>query len=149
MAAFTAKSFTQNTASPFTPPHHRSKSGGGQYNSRHADSNIVLSTLGSIHHDSTADHDLGEIDDVPEGMHLPLSMELGSLSTAIGGDDGEPIPDDCSQAPSQATSRFPIPMPPIPAYRALELGFRPSKTPSVSDVVRGIRVDVEKATATM
>jgi hypothetical protein len=151
MAAFTTKSLTQNQSSPFTPPNHRSKMASGRYNARHVrtiDSNIVLSTLGSIHHDSTmsVDQEIGDIDDTHDDIHLPLGMDLGSLSTAIGGDDGEPLPDDSSLAPSQ-TSRHPVP--PIPVYRALEMGFRPSKAPSVSDAVRGIRVDVEKATATM
>lgn len=165
MAAFTTKSVTQNQCSPFTPPHNRSKSlaGNGRYSTRHArtlDSNIVLSTLGSIHHDSTMsiDQDL-EMDDIHDDMHLPMGMDLGSLSTAVGGDDGEPLPDDCvdsmgddrSQAASHS-SKIAVPPIPNPSYRALEMGFRPNtntRTPSLSEAVRGIRVDVEKATATM
>lgn len=86
------------------------------------------------------------MDDIQDDMHLSIGMDIGSLSTAVGGDDGEPIPDDSSQAPSHS-SRPPIP--PLPSYRALEMGFRPSKAPSLSDGVRGIRVEVEKSTSTM
>lgn len=153
MAAFTTKSLTQNQCSPFTPPNHRSKSAsyGGYGGTRHArtlDSNIVLSTLGSIPPDMSLEQDVVEM----ENIRLGLGMDLGSLSTAVGGDDGEPLADesglsglrdDVSQAPSHSSRS------PAPAYRTLEMGFRPNRTPSLSDGVRGIRVDVEKATATM
>ncbi|KAJ3721753.1 hypothetical protein C8R42DRAFT_702822 [Lentinula raphanica] len=116
MAAFTTKSVTQN--SPFTPPHMRHKSSAyGAYGSRHAraiDSNIVLSTLGSIVADPmdfSLEQDLAESE-----SRLGYGMDF---STAIGGDDGEPL--------SMA-----------------------EHTPSLTERgVGGIRVEVEKATATM
>ncbi|KAF9074854.1 hypothetical protein BDP27DRAFT_1286950 [Rhodocollybia butyracea] len=152
MAAFTTKSITQH--SPFTPPHMRHKSSGyGAYGSRHAraiDSNIVLSTLGSI---------------VPDPMDFSLEQDLTEsdsrigygmdFCTAIGGDDGEPIPmaehsselfgrDDLSEKNSPSIET------PAPTYRTLEMGFRPARAPSLTERgVGGIRVDVEKATATM
>ena len=152
MAAFTTKSLTQHQSSPFTPPHHRSKSFHGRYSARHThaldSNNIVLTTLGSsIHHDSTmsVDQDIVEMDGMQDDLHLPMGMDLGSLSTAIGGDDGEPIPDD-SGVVDDASQRS---IRPAPSYRNLEMGFRPTRAPSLSEAVRGIRVDVEKATATM
>ncbi|KIK70668.1 hypothetical protein GYMLUDRAFT_150251 [Collybiopsis luxurians FD-317 M1] len=150
LAAFTTKSVTQN--SPFTPPHMRHKSSGyGAYGSRHArpiDSNIVLSTLGSMAHDPmdfSLEQDLTESD-----SRIGYGMDF---TTAIGGDDGEPIPmaersseligrDDISEKSIQT---------PAPTYRALELGFRPARAPSLNERggVAGIRVEVEKSTATM
>ncbi|KAJ3932599.1 MAG: hypothetical protein NXY57DRAFT_917962 [Lentinula lateritia] len=152
MAAFTTKSVTQN--SPFTPPHMRHKSSGyGAYGSRHAraiDSNIVLSTLGSIVADPmdlSLDQDLAESE-----SRIGYGMDF---STAIGGDDGEPIPmaehsselisrDDLSDRDSPSIKT------PAPTYRTLEMGFRPARAPSLTERgVGGIRVEVEKATATM
>ncbi|PBK76825.1 hypothetical protein ARMSODRAFT_245299 [Armillaria solidipes] len=154
MAAFTTKSITQNQTSPFTPP-HRSKGGYGFGGSRHArtvDSNIVLSTLGSIppDMDMSLEQDIAEMDDI----RLGLGLELGSLSTAIGGDDGEPIHDDGRNRMDDDVESGDFSLgsrSPIPAYRALEMGFRSAhRVPSLSDSgIRGIRVDVEKATATM
>ncbi|KAF8215851.1 hypothetical protein K438DRAFT_1914743 [Mycena galopus ATCC 62051] len=117
IAAFTTKSMTQQ---------HRI-----------TDSNIVLSTLGSIPPDMDMEQDIAEL----ENIRLGLGLDLGaSLSTAVGGDDGEPIDEKDEGSPA-------------PAYtsRALEMGFRAaSREPSI-DSFRGIRVtvDVEKATATM
>ncbi|GLB35860.1 putative expressed protein [Lyophyllum shimeji] len=141
MAAFTTKSLTQQQASPFTPPAHR-KSGTGGYG-RHTrgmhtvSSNIMLSTLGSIHPDiDLEEEDAAEMDDI----RLEMGIDLGSLSTAVGGDDGEPIAEGDSLGGS-----------PAPAYNALEMGFRGGLTrPSVEDSgVRGIRIDVEKSTTTI
>ncbi|KAJ7459091.1 hypothetical protein B0H11DRAFT_2060397 [Mycena galericulata] len=141
IAAFTTKSLTQQQCSPFTPPNHRTKSGGGIYsrNTRITDSNIVLSTLGSIQPEMDIEQDVAEL----ENIRLGLGLDLGSLSTAIGGDDGEPMSDEKDEEGS-----------PAPAYtsRALEMGFRAaSRAPSLDSDIRGIRVtvDVEKATSTM
>ncbi|KAJ3763397.1 hypothetical protein EV360DRAFT_91875 [Lentinula raphanica] len=139
MAAFTTKSVTQN--SPFTPPHMRHKSSAyGAYGSRHAraiDSNIVLSTLGSIVADPmdfSLEQDLAESE-----SRLGYGMDF---STAIGGDDGEPL--------SMAEHNSPSIKTPAPTYRTLEMGFRPARAPSLTERgVGGIRVEVEKATATM
>ncbi|KAJ7492307.1 hypothetical protein FB451DRAFT_1551694 [Mycena latifolia] len=139
IAAFTTKTMTQQQCSPFTPPNHRTKSGGiYSRNTRITDSNIVLSTLGSILPDMDIEQDVAEL----ENIRLGLGMDLGSLSTAIGGDDGEPMCDEKDEGS------------PAPAYtsRALEMGFRAaSRAPSLDSDIRGIRVtvDVEKATATM
>ncbi|KAF5388590.1 hypothetical protein D9757_004688 [Collybiopsis confluens] len=151
LAAFTTKSVTQN--SPFTPPHTRHKSYGA-YGSRHAraiDSNIVLSTLGSMIHDPadfSLEQDLAEAD-----SRITYGMDF---TTAIGGEDGEPIPmaehssalithDDISEKDSPSIRT------PAPVYRTLELGLKPARAPSLTERggVRGIRVEVEKATATM
>ncbi|KAJ7170206.1 hypothetical protein C8R46DRAFT_1350082 [Mycena filopes] len=131
IAAFTTKSMTQQQCSPFTPPNHRTKSGIYSRN-RITDSNIVLSTLGSIPPEMDMEQDVAEL----ENIRLGLGLDLGSL-TAVGDDS-----DDKSEGS------------PAPAYssRALEMGFRAaSRSPSLDLDIRGIRVtvDVEKATSTM
>lgn len=127
--------------SPYTPPVHRNKSDNGRFGRNrgvlsNVSSNVVLTTLGSIHPDMDIDieQDMVEMDDI----RLGLGMHLGSLSTAIGGDDGEPLPEGESNGGS-----------PAPAYHSLEMGFRGRRTPSLEEGVRGIRVDVEMATKTM
>ncbi|KAJ7665479.1 hypothetical protein DFH06DRAFT_1187478 [Mycena polygramma] len=138
IAAFTTKSMTQQQCSPFTPPNHRTKI--YSRNARVTDSNIVLSTLGSIPPDMDIEQDIAELENIRLGLGLDLGL---SMSTAVGGDDGEPICDEKEEGS------------PAPAYTssALEMGFRAaSRAPSLdSDSFRGIRVtvDVEKATATM
>ncbi|KAL0581040.1 hypothetical protein V5O48_000933 [Marasmius crinis-equi] len=155
VAAFTTKTASQPQCSPFTPP-HRSKSFGYSYGSRNArtyDSNVVLSTLGSVALDpmDSMEQDVCDIERDSFGL-----AELGSLSTAIGGADGEPLPagdagsnmdDDCDSEPDTPT---PSHRSPASGYGTLEMGFRPGRVPSTSERgVGGIRVDVEKATATM
>ncbi|CAK5280651.1 unnamed protein product [Mycena citricolor] len=139
MAAFTTKTMTQQ-CSPFTPPSHRIKS--GVYSrGRMTDSNIVLSTFGgssSIHPELDLEQDVTELDEI----RLGLGLDLGKLSAAVGGADGEPL-DEKSELGS-----------PAPAYSSgmLEMGFRAaSRSPSFEEQTRGIRVtvDVEKATHTM
>ncbi|KAJ6575448.1 hypothetical protein B0H19DRAFT_1254998 [Mycena capillaripes] len=137
IAAFTTKSMTQQQCSPFTPPNHRTKI--YTRNARVTDSNIVLSTLGSIPPDMDIEQDIAELENIRLGLGLDLGL---SMSTAVGGDDGEPICDEKEEGS------------PAPAYtsRALEMGFRAaSRAPSIDSDFRGIRVtvDVEKATATM
>ncbi|KAJ7786654.1 hypothetical protein B0H16DRAFT_1756396 [Mycena metata] len=132
IAAFTTKSMTQQQCSPFTPPNHRTKSGIYSRNARITDSNIVLSTLGSIPPEMDMEQDVAEL----ENIRLGLGLDLGSL-TAVGDDSDEK---------SEGS--------PAPAYssRALEMGFRAaSRSPSLDLDIRGIRVtvDVEKATSTM
>ncbi|KAG7452283.1 uncharacterized protein BT62DRAFT_295505 [Guyanagaster necrorhizus] len=151
MAAFTTKSITQNQTSPFTPP-HRSKGGYGFGGSRHArtvDSNIVLSTLGSIppDMDMSPEQDIVEMDDIRSG----LGLELGSLSTAIGGDEGEPISDDGRIWTDDDVESGDFSLGSRNPYRALEIGIRPAHgVPSLSESgIQGIQVDVEKATASM
>uniref|UniRef100_A0A0W0FB79 Uncharacterized protein n=1 Tax=Moniliophthora roreri TaxID=221103 RepID=A0A0W0FB79_MONRR len=159
IAAFTTKSGTRHQCSPFTPPHPRSKSVGFGYGNRHTrafDSNIVLSTVGSVAVDPldiSIEQDVSDFDNSGLGFGL---ADLGSLSTAIGGDDGEPIPgtERCSSKASAGDSDSDLDTPssrsPGPGFRTLEMGFRPGRVPSLSERgVSGIRVDVEKATATM
>lgn len=150
MAAFTTKSMTQQ-GSPYTPPGHRSKGGSRFGRSRGIvstiSSNVVLTTLGSMHPDHMDDmeQDVVEMDDI----RFNLGMPLGALSAAIGGEDGEPIPDGDNY--SQAHHRDS----PAPAYNSLEIGSkagRRSASPSLDghsthSVIRGIRVDVEHATS--
>nr|GAT57419.1 predicted protein [Mycena chlorophos] len=141
IAAFTTKSMTQQ--SPFTPPHHRSKSALYTRNTtRTTDSNIVLSTLGSVMPELDAEVDISA--DTMDNLHHFGLMELGSLSTAVGGDDGEPIEKDEEHGDGGGSS-------PAPAY-SLEMGFRAaSRSPSMDSDVRGIRVtvDVERATSSI
>ncbi|PFH52225.1 hypothetical protein AMATHDRAFT_57149 [Amanita thiersii Skay4041] len=139
IAAFTTKSVTQH-GSPFTPPTRRSKSviGGYGRNGRGLNtisSNVLLSTFGSI----PPEMDIDVEQDVVEmySIHPPLGMELGSLSTAIGGEDGEPIGETGTHGES-----------PAPAYHSLELAQRGAGLQaSNEDIgVTGIRIEVEKAT---
>ena len=140
IAAFTTKSITQH-GSPFTPPGRRSKGVLANYG-RHSrglntiGSNVVLSTLGSIPPDVDLDieRDLAEMDDI----RLGLGMDLGSLSTAIGGDDGEPLPEGELQGGS-----------PAPAYHSVGRGHgpQPSDDEHGAYSVQGVRIDVEKATS--
>ncbi|ESK90938.1 hypothetical protein Moror_16439 [Moniliophthora roreri MCA 2997] len=139
IAAFTTKSGTRHQCSPFTPPHPRSKSVGFGYGNRHTrafDSNIVLSTVGSVAVDPldiSIEQDVSDFDNSGLGFGL---ADLGSLSTAIGDSDSD------LDTPSSRS--------PGPGFRTLEMGFRPGRVPSLSERgVSGIRVDVEKATATM
>lgn len=138
--------------SPYTPPGHRTKSGRytrGRGVISTISSNVVLTTLGSIHPDHMEvdlEQDVVEMDDI----RLGLGMNLGTLSTAIGGDDGEPLPEGEGQVKYlQGDS-------PAPAYNSLEMGFKPgrkgSPTPSLDEhlstrsVIGGIRIDVEQET---
>src|ERR1700678_1071077 len=83
--------------SPYTPPGQRSKSHGSRFARGHGvvstiSSNVVLTTLGTIypdHMDVDLERDVVEMEDICFG----LGMDLGSLSTAIGGDEGEPLPE--------------------------------------------------------
>lgn len=97
----------------------------------------MLSTLGSIHHDidlEDLEHDLGDVDDIHRGM----DMGLGSLSTAVGGDDGEPIP----EGENLGT--------PAPAYEPFEMGFREAGNESTVEAHhQGIKVEVERTTSTI
>ncbi|KAG6889993.1 hypothetical protein C0995_012953 [Termitomyces sp. Mi166 len=140
IAAFTTKSMTQQQGSPFTPPNRKSVTGYGRRNrgGHTISSNIMLSTLGSIHHDidlEDLEQDLGDVDDIHHGM----DMGLGSLSTAVGGDDGEPIP----EGESLGT--------PAPAYEPLEMGFRGggSELSIEESCHQGIKVEVERTTSTI
>lgn len=130
---------TQQQCSPFTPP-HRSK---GRYDRRSrgmigtVGSNVILSTLGSIPPDVDLDveRDIMEMEDI----RLGLGMELGSLSTAVGGEDGEPLPEGGSHAGT-----------PAPAYNSLEMGFKGGRSPSAEELgTEGIRVNVEHSTSTI
>ena len=78
------------------------------------------------------ERDVVEMDDI----HFGLGMELGSLSTAIGGDDGEPVTDDAHHGDS-----------PAPAYHSIEKGQQGQHGSNCEEDggVQGIRVEVEKA----
>lgn len=138
IAAFTTKSMTQH-GSPFTPPGRRNKSGMGGYG-RHSrglntiGSNVVLSTLGSIPPDMDIDieRDMVEMDDI----RLGLGMDLGSLSTAIGGEDGEPLPEEELHGGS-----------PAPAYHSIDRIQRMHVSENDDVAIEGIRIEVEKATS--
>ncbi|KAF8167319.1 hypothetical protein B0H34DRAFT_792058 [Crassisporium funariophilum] len=158
IAAFTTKSMTQQ-GSPYTPPGQRSKSRGSRYGRNRGvvstiSSNVVLTTLGTIHPehmDIDLERDATEME--MEDIRFGIGMDpyLGHLSTAIGGDDGEPLPDGETHSHRSGDS-------PAPAYNTLEIGFRGGRrSPSIEErpstscrsIVRGIRVDVEQATSTI
>ncbi|KAG5647747.1 hypothetical protein DXG03_008470 [Asterophora parasitica] len=150
IAAFTTKSMTQQQCSPFTPPAHRNKSV-GVFGGRHTrgmntvNSNIMLSTIGSLHPDIDLEMEQDVVE--MEAIRLGMGMDLGSLSTAVGGDDGEPIAEGDSQVGTPAPAYAPS-----STYHSLEMGFRGGglSRPSIDDSgIRGIRVDVEKSTSTI
>ena len=103
-------------------------------------SNVVLTTLGTIypdHMEMDLERDVVEMEEI----RLGLGMDLGTLSTAIGGDDGEHHSHRYGESPA-------------PPYNTLEIGFRGARrTPSLDDhqscrsVTNGIRVDVELSTS--
>jgi len=139
--------------SPYTPP-GRSKGGGSRYGRSRGvvstmSSNVVLTTLGSIHPDPMdidVETDVVEMDDIPYGMNL---QHLGDLNAAVGGDDGEPLPEGEDLRDEHFRGS------PAPAYNSLEMGFRGGNRSSRRSVdqhsdqsiVRGIRVDIEHATS--
>ncbi|KAG6817958.1 hypothetical protein H0H87_012426 [Tephrocybe sp. NHM501043] len=144
ITAFTTKSMSQQQCSPFTPPHRKNGAYGRRIRGGNTiSSNIMLSTLGSIHHDVDLDldleQDLSEIEDIHRGIGSGVGLDLGSLSTAVGGDDGEPIAEGASQIGT-----------PAPSYEPFELGFRdPPPRSSMESGLHGIRVDVERTTSTI
>ena len=93
--------------------------------------------------DLDIEQDLVELDDIRFRMGT-----LGSLSAAIGGDDGEPMSEAEDHRDGHCRDS------PAPAYNSLETGFRGGgRSPTTSfdqqssrSVARGIRVDVEQAT---
>lgn len=98
------------------------------------ESNVILSTLGSIPPDMEMDIEQCAVE--MEDIRLGLGMDLGSLSTAVGGDDGEPLSEEELKSPA-------------PSYSAaLEMGFRSASAASLDDI-RGIRVEIEKTTVTI
>lgn len=84
------------------------------------------------------ERDVVEMSDMPFG----LGMDLGSLSTAVGGEDGEPVPEGEGRRSNRRIS-------PAPAYNSLEMGFRPgglrSPTPSLDEhSANHARGDIER-----
>ncbi|KIY51322.1 hypothetical protein FISHEDRAFT_70962 [Fistulina hepatica ATCC 64428] len=132
MAAFTTKSGTLNNSSPFTPPSSRFPKGFGGFS--HS------GTRGSIpqdEYDIDIERDIVEMNNIPFG----LGMELGSLNTAVGGEDGEPIEMEKDDTLEDK----------IPHYKELGVGSKSAKTTSMDNIraeMRGIRVDIEKSTST-
>lgn len=137
MGAFTTKSVSQQD-SPFTPPNPRSKNTTGRYRNRETTSaintNVMFTTLGTIPPETEVDVERDGME--MEDINLGLNLHLGNLNTAIGGEDGEPIPENESNGES-----------PAPAYNSLEIGYRGPGDTSVESGVGGVRVNVEKATS--
>lgn len=111
IAAFTTKSVT-NHGSPYTPPGRNKASRGRRSRGvvSTVSSGVVLTTLGTIHPDHV------ELDVEQGGMEMDdirIGVDLEILSTAIGGEDGEPLSDQESQEGS-----------PAPAYETYENGSR-------------------------
>ncbi|KAL1722206.1 hypothetical protein EV715DRAFT_248082 [Schizophyllum commune] len=150
IAAFATKSgMTQNTGSPYTPPNRfgtRSKIG-ARFNPRIGMSTVdstVLSSMGSIPPDCAElgidiEHDVVEMDKIGMGY------DLGSLTASA--EDGDAIMDDSYEKDGKIIRGGRI----LPVER-LEMGFKAARAPSLDHPkgdIRGIRVDVEKSTATM
>ncbi|KAH6917014.1 hypothetical protein BKA70DRAFT_319824 [Coprinopsis sp. MPI-PUGE-AT-0042] len=127
--AFTTKSVTQSDL-PFSPATRRHKSGGRYEGRGSLSSGVVLTTLGTIHPDP-----LG-VDIERDVVDTEERIELEILSTAIGGEDGEPVSD--SDSHSART--------PAPAYRSVEPFPQRRFTSYDDDVNRGLRISVEQAT---
>ncbi|KAG2022913.1 hypothetical protein CC2G_000629 [Coprinopsis cinerea AmutBmut pab1-1] len=132
--AFTTKSVTHH--GPYSPPGRRGNKSGGRYQSRGTlSSGIVLTTLGTIHQDPMdidVERDVADMDDGRIGVDLEI------LSTAIGGEDGEPLSDSESHGGT-----------PAPAYNSLDHGYRDRRFPSYDeDLNRGLRITIEQATST-
>jgi hypothetical protein len=136
MAAFTTKSGSQS--SPFTAG-HRSKSGGAFIRPHTINSNVMLSTLGSIPQDMDLDGDIEqdvvEMSDMHVGLGTDNSVLRGSTSTRTI------ISDAAAGMEGEGES-------PAPAYQTLEMGFR-SRGPSLDGDMNRIRVDVEQTTSTI
>ena len=128
--AFTTKSVTQSD-SPFGPTARRHK-GSGRYEGRGSvSSGIVLTTLGTIHPDPL----IVDVErDVIEDSGPRIELEI--LSTAVGGEDGEPVSD--SDSHSART--------PAPAYHSVEQFPQRRFTSYEEEVNRGLRISVEQAT---
>jgi len=94
----------------------------------------MFTTLGTIPPETEVDVERDGME--MEDINLGLNLHLGNLNTAIGGEDGEPIPENESNGES-----------PAPAYNSLEIGYRGPGDTSVESGVGGVRVNVEKATS--
>ncbi|KAJ2920501.1 hypothetical protein H1R20_g16593, partial [Candolleomyces eurysporus] len=133
IAAFTTKSGTQQ-GSPYTPRGHRSKGGCSRGIVSTVSSGVVLTTLGTLHPDHLeldVEHGGVEMDDIRIGVDLEI------LSTAVGGDDGEPLSDQESHEGS-----------PAPAYTTCEdESIATQAAPYARAFRNGVRVDVEEATS--
>ncbi|KAL1757277.1 hypothetical protein FB107DRAFT_259942 [Schizophyllum commune] len=150
IAAFATKSgMTQNTGSPYTPPNRfgtRSKTG-ARFNPRIGMSTVdstVLSSMGSIPPDC-ADLGIDIEHDVVEMDKIGMGYDLGSLTASA--EDGDAIMDDSYEKDGKIIRGGRI----LPVER-LEMGFKAARAPSLDHPkgdIRGIRVDVEKSTATM
>ena len=116
--------------SPFSPAARRHKSS-GRYDGRGSvSSGIVLTTLGTIHPDPlVVDVERNVVEDGPR-------IELEVLSTAVGGEDGEPVSDSDSQSART----------PAPAYHSVEQFPQRRFTSYEDEVNRGLRISVEQAT---
>jgi hypothetical protein len=97
-------------------------------------SGVVLTTLGTIHPDHL------ELDVEQSGVEMDdirIGVDLEILSTAVGGDDGEPLSDQESHEGS-----------PAPAYTACEdESIATQSGPYARAFRNGVRVDVEQATS--
>jgi hypothetical protein len=135
IAAFTTKSGSQ--ASPFTAG-HRTKNGGGPFIRPHTlNSNVMLSTLGSIPQDMDlecdVEQDVVELNEIPIGLGMDNDGLEGSASTRTA----------VSESAAVGLEETPA-----PEYQSLEMGFRP-RGPSLEGDANRIRVDVEQTTSTI
>jgi hypothetical protein len=134
MAAFTTKSGSQS--SPFVAG-HRTKSGGGAFVRPHTlNSNVMLSTLGSIPQDMDVDGDLEQ--DVVEMNDIHPGLDESGLT---GSASSRTVTSDTAVVDGEGES-------PVPEYQSLEMGFRP-RGPSLEGDMSRIRVDVEQLTSTI
>ncbi|KII93599.1 hypothetical protein PLICRDRAFT_131547 [Plicaturopsis crispa FD-325 SS-3] len=126
IAAFTTKSNTQN--SPFSAAEMAGRSPRNKYTrpnrtTTNISSAVILSTIGTIVH--------------PEDLDLEAERDAVELN------------DLRMQGLGRSTTRTTEGGSPAPAYHSLEMGFAPRPSHSLEGGVSGIRVDVEKTTASM
>ena len=142
MAAFTTKSNIQH-GSPFTPPGHRTKTASGFYRPRGMTatlgSDVVLSTVNSIHHDVDLEHELAETDEASAVNAASVSNRNLHHKRSV-----KTFPD--LERGEENRSESPVP----PYHAGIELGFKAARCPSIDESDLGrIRVDVETTTSTI
>ncbi|KAH8835521.1 hypothetical protein DL96DRAFT_1574545 [Flagelloscypha sp. PMI_526] len=142
MAAFSAKSGS-NTGSPFTPPMSRkhkmasSRYRNGPDSTLNSSKDVALESLGT-NHELDLEMDMNSAVELDAMDHR--GVDLGTLSTAVGGEEHDALSSDRKANISDLEY----------GHSGLELGFR--SAPSLDNIrrdIRGIRVNVEKSTTTM
>ncbi|KIY73477.1 hypothetical protein CYLTODRAFT_485330 [Cylindrobasidium torrendii FP15055 ss-10] len=140
--------------SPFTPPHRNQLGSAFSTTRAKKDDDTKMGTFGSVGRDV----EMGSMGDSFVKMDMDddydslngRAIDLGSLSTAMGGEDDH-TSRKSSFCDADKTIHSPTtPQTPVPVYRAMEMGFRSIiRSPSTDNGIGGIRVDIEHATASL